>query len=240
MSGWFALASSLGIIGGLGPATTARFYGDIVGYFRQKHRSSPSITMDNVAFPLYLEEDMIKKSKNGKELLPYLKESIRRLNLAGVDAIVLPCNTAHMFIGELRCLSRLPIISIVEETAVFAKNAGCKTVGLLSSALTLNSRLYQNHFLDKGISIVIPDRTHQQVVSGFILGLLNGQKGDAGKIREIAGIMKDEGAEAVILGCTDLQLGLEKSDLSVPIIDSYEVLLQKAISVLEKKTFLKQ
>jgi aspartate racemase len=234
--------NSIGIVGGLGPRTTAEFYFGLTDAFRTMHMLSPKITIDNVAFPLRLEKEIIKHSKNEILLLPYLRSSVKRLNLAGVDIIVMPCNTAHFFINPLREISEAPIISIVEETAEAVQKKGFKKVGILSSAKTLNSRMYQEKLLERNISLIVPCKSYQEKVSEFILGLLNGTI-DTKMKKRICGLveeMKENGAEAVVLACTDLRLGLQKADVSIPIVDSYEALLSASISAIEKKTFLKQ
>jgi aspartate racemase len=188
---------------------------------------------------LKLEKEIIKHSRNEALLLPYLKSSVMRLNLAGVDAIVIPCNTAHFFIEELRKNSKAPILSIVEETAAAVVRNGLKKVGLLSSAKTLQSGMYQKRLLENNINLIAPDGGYQLLVSDFILNLLNGKRDKNAKkvICSLVEEMKARGAEAVILACTDLRLGLQKADVSIKIIDSYEVLLNSAIRALEKKHF---
>jgi aspartate racemase len=205
----------------------------------RKQGISPIIAIDNVAFPLRLEEEIIKKSMNEQLLLPYLKASVMRLNSVRVNSIVMPCNTAHFFIKDLREISAAPIISIVEVTAEAVKRNGFKKVGILSSAKTLQSGMYQKKLLENNISLILPDKEYQLAVSKYILDLLNGQVNEKAKkeVLHLAGEMKEKGAEAVVLGCTDLRLGLQKADIPLPIVDSYEALLASAIRAMEKKHF---
>jgi aspartate racemase len=227
-----AFGNNVGIVGGLGPETTARFYLDLTEAFR-KQGISPKITIDNVAFPLSLEEEIIKLSKNEHLLLPCLKASVKRLNNAQVDAIVMPCNTAHLFIDQLRKISGAPIISIIEETAKSTRQMGLKKVGILSSAKTLQSQMYQKQ-LYGNVSLILPDHDHQLQVSQYILNLLHGKQKGKKAICDLGEEMKKQGAEAIILACTDLRLGLKRSDIDIPIIDSYEALLNAAIRAIEK------
>ena len=100
---------AVGIVGGLGPETTAEFYLNLIKKFRQNCDTYPLITIDNVDFPFYLEKEIIEESVNEEKILPFLKESIRRLNKVGSDFIVIPCNTVHIFIDELRKESSVKI-----------------------------------------------------------------------------------------------------------------------------------
>src|SRR3989344_8382167 len=110
---------AVGIVGGLGPETTSEFYLDLIRKFRENTDTYPKIIIDNLSFPFYLEEEIIIKSTNEQKILPFLKESISRLNKAGSDFIVIPCNTVHIFIDELRKESLVPIMSIIDETIKF-------------------------------------------------------------------------------------------------------------------------
>jgi aspartate racemase len=233
----FSSDNSIGIVGGLGPETSARFYRDLASAFRVKGLS-PRITLDNVAFPLMLEEQIIKRSINERILLPYLEASIARLNNSGVSSIVIPCNTAHLFINQLMGISNSPIISILDETAEAVRKTGLRTVGILSSAPSI--KMYEKKLLENKVSVIMPSREGQELVSDYILGLLNGKKQDSAIISSLAEDMKEKGAEAIVLACTDLGLGLDKADFSLPVIDSYDALLGAAIRALDKKTFLKQ
>jgi aspartate racemase len=162
-----------------------------------------------------------------------------RLNFAGVDVIVMPCNTAHFFIEELREHSKAPIISIVDATAATVKEKGLKNVGLLSSAKTIQSGMYQKKLLKENVSLLVPHSQYQSHVSRFILSILAGKMNNDEKkcTCTLMKEMKAKGADAVIFACTDLRLGLRKPDICLPVVDSYEALLISAIRAMEKKHF---
>ena len=83
-----------------------------------------------------------------------MKDSIRRLNKARVHGIVIPCNTVHVFIEELRATTRVPILSIVEETVKICKKKKFRKVGLLASTKTVQGRLYAKELNKKNIQSV--------------------------------------------------------------------------------------
>src|SRR3989338_4892833 len=113
---------SVGIVGGLGPETTAEFYMKLIKLFRENCEYYPSIVIDSISFPFSIEEEIIRQSKNEHKILPYLKDSINRLNKAEVDFIVIQCNTVHIFINELRNIANVPIVSIIDEVIKMLKS----------------------------------------------------------------------------------------------------------------------
>ena len=223
---------SVGIVGGLGPETTAKFYLEISDYFRDNSSFNPKITIDNCAFPLELEKEIIDQSKNERRLLPFLKRSIMRLNKAGVDRIVIPCNTAHLFIDELLRFSTAKIISIVEETVKEVKKKPA-TVGILATTKTVKSGLYQNEFEKAGIKCVIPAKKSQKILSKCVLEILEGNNNETkNKIINVANELVDKGAEVLLLACTDLNLAIKSNELSIRSIDTFDVLLKASTKAI--------
>ena len=225
---------SVGIVGGLGPQTTAKFYVDLVRGVKKKNFYSPKITIDNVAFPSGLEDEIIQKSKNEGLLLPCLQDSVERLNKSGVNLIAIPCNTAHLFIDELRAVSKARILSIIEETIKEIKKRHISKIGILATSKTLQSRLYQKELEKIGIQCIVPEKKSQEIVSKCILEILDekNDKTTTEKLQLISGKLVKKGAESLLLACTDLRLAVEKKELPAPVIDSYEVLLNSAIKTI--------
>ncbi|MBI2579248.1 MAG: amino acid racemase [Candidatus Aenigmarchaeota archaeon] len=218
---------SVGIVGGLGPETTAEFYLELIKKFRNNGDSYPSIIIDNVPFPFHLERDIIQNSVNEGRLLPFLKESIKRLNYSRVDFIAIPCNTVHIFIDELRKESRAPILSIIDETISAVKENNLEKVGLLATAKTIESKLYEIPVENNGIKVILPEKDEQEEISRIIVQILENRVSDddINTMEAVIRNLKGRGSEAIVLGCTDLQLVL-KNDFGVQIIDSMEILLE--------------
>ncbi|MBI2545185.1 MAG: aspartate/glutamate racemase family protein [Candidatus Aenigmarchaeota archaeon] len=212
----------VGIVGGLGPETTTEFYLDLIRKSRQNFDSYPSIIIDNVPFPFYLERDIIEKSVNEIKLLPFLKESIERLNKLDVDFIVIPCNTVHIFIEELRKFSKVPIISILEETLNFIQSNSIKKIGLLGTQKTIESKLYQIPLEKNGIHVILPAENNQKLLSAIIVKILENTftENDKTVLQKIMYDLKSNGSEHILLVCTDLQLVLKNEDL----VDTMQIL----------------
>src|ERR1035437_4647917 len=133
---------TLGIIGGLGPETTARFYMEVVFACSKISGRRPQILISNVAVPLSVEKELITEAKNMKNILPFLLNAARQLEKGGADFIVIPCNTVHIFIEEIRASVNIPVLSIIEETSNFLRKGKVKEVGVFATTATIKNKLF--------------------------------------------------------------------------------------------------
>lgn len=222
---------AFGIVGGLGPETTARFYTELTERIRKGQGLSPPVVIDNVTFPVALENDIIKEAKNTGKLLPHLKKSVERLNKAGAQTIVIPCNTAHLFINELRNESKARIISIVEETVKELLARQVSKAGILATTATITSGLYQKALKNAGITSILPNKEQQKELSCSILSVLRKEKPK--DFSKTANALTKKGAGAIILACTDLYQISFLNKINAEVVDTFEILLKKAIKTME-------
>lgn len=225
---------TVGIIGGLGPETTAKFYLEIVSSCVEKGKGErPPILMWSIPLPLDIEEDLITKSQGEERYIPYLKDAAQRLEKGGADFLVIPCNSVHIFIKEVRESVSIPVLNIIEETIDFLKDKGIKEVGLLATATTLKSGLYNDQLAANGITVTIPDEEQQSKVGDIIFRLVNNKHtgDDDQQINEILNIFVGKGLKTVILACTDLQL-LNLSHPNLEIYDTMKILVDSTIKTL--------
>ena len=167
-------------------------------------------------------------------MLELLKNAVIRLNKNGVSFIVIPCNTVHVFIKRLRKISEKPILSIIEECAEECKKRKIKKVGLLGTNTTIKQDLHGKELRKRNINVLIPEK--QNEVSKVILNILNNKTTEKDKVRilEIIMELKSDGAEAVILGCTDLDILIKDKDSVLPLIDTTKVLENKVVEIITK------
>lgn len=226
-----------GVVGGLGPETTSEFYLALAKKARQHSSSNPSILIDSVPVPFSLESRIIQGTNAESNLLPLLLRSVRRLNRAGVDFIVIPCNTAHIFIDKLRRASAAPIISIVELTAEKIDALHLKRIGLLATSKTVFSKLYDAPLASRGITIIKPTGAEQKDVSSIITKILEESAGQKEKKRllDIAKSLQKRGAQAIVLACTDLGLLIRPEDIKLPLLDTTEILLEATFDKMNGK-----
>lgn len=214
-----------GIVGGLGAKTSCGFCLELNMRFREIAGRQPCLLLENVPVTLEIERDILF-GKISPDMGELLAASVRRLNFAGADFIVIPCNSVHVFLDGLREISGTPIISIIEETASECESRGLKKVGLLGTSTTIKSCLHQKILLGKGIESIIPGENEQEDVDEIILRILSdtADDEDRGHISEVIGRLIMGGAEAIILGCTDLGLLVNPNTCTIPLIDTLSVL----------------
>lgn len=140
--------------------------------------------------------------------VPFITKEAQRLEKAGANFIVMPCNSLHIFIKEIRNAVSVPVLSIVEETVKFLKQENMHKVGIVSTSATIKNKLYENAFSENNIGYVAPNEFQQAKMGKFILNLVVGQQKNRDR-DELISIINDfdgKGLDCVILACTDLQL----------------------------------
>ena len=225
----------LGVLGGLGPMSTFRFCELLTAHTKAECDadhidmliSSRATTPDRTAF-------ILGQSSNSP--LPAMKEEALRLAKAGADLLVIPCNTAHYFYDGLREISPVPILNIIEETVLFLKKRSIRTMGLLATEGTVQSRSYHRLCEEHGMTCITPSPEEQDEITKIIYGAIKQNKSpDFSAFLRISQSLLNRGCECLVLGCTELSL-LRKEGLSQPwYVDSLEVLAYQTILACGKK-----
>ncbi|KKQ92250.1 MAG: Aspartate racemase [Candidatus Woesebacteria bacterium GW2011_GWB1_39_10] len=225
-----------GIIGGLGPETTSQFYLEIIfSCFQANKKARPPLLIWSVPLEYQIESDLITKAEGEERYIPYLVDAAKRLENGGADFIVIPCNSVHIFIQEVRKAVKIPVLSIVEETANFLKEKNIKNIGLLATKTTIEKRIYQKPLEDGGIQITLPDQEEQEKVGTLINNLVLNRydNKDRAELLEMIGKLSNKGVKDVVLACTDLQLLTPKHD-QVNIYDSMAILANATVREILK------
>lgn len=227
---------TIGIIGGLGPETTSEFYLDIVFSCQKKDRTArPSVIIASVPLPYKIEEDSISKNIGIERCLPFLVNEAKRLEKAGADFIVMPCNSLHIFIKDIRNSVKVPVLSIVEETVKFLKKNNFNKVGIVSTSATIENKLYENAFKENGIGYEAPDDFQQAKLGKFILNLVTGQQNskDRDELIKIISDFENKNVDCVVLACTDLQLLIPKHP-NLKIFDTMKIFADASVEEILK------
>lgn len=168
--------------------------------------------------------------KSGEDPVPYLIKGISALKKAGAGMIVMPCVTAHYFIPEVKKEINFEFISLLDEAAKWLEKnfPGVKTAGLLSSSGTMNSGIFHHAFQKRGVELITPDKTEQEIVMDALFGQQGIKAGyktgpPRNKILQTAASLIIKGAEAIIAGCTEIPLVLKKDDIKVPFIEPMQI-----------------
>jgi len=225
---------TIGIIGGLGPETTSEFYLKLIFKSYQIDKTQrPPVLMWSIPMEYKIEEDLIQRSTGEERYIPFLIDAAKRLESGGADFIVIPCNSVHIFIEEIRSAVKIPVLSIVEETSKFLQNNNVESVGLLATQTTVKTNLYQLPLEQNGIKVVLPTKENQAEIGALISRLVLSRNGEEDK-QELIKIIEDFkqfNVNTVVLACTDLQL-LAPSHADFNIYDSMEILLDSAVKFI--------
>ncbi len=229
--------NKVGIIGGLGPETTSEFYLDIIfSCYQKSKRERPGVIISSVPLPYQIEEDLIMSNKGSERYIAFLVNEAKRLEKAGVDFIVMPCNSLHVFIEEIRKAVKIPVLSIIEETVKFLKKNKFKKVGIVSSSATIQNKLYENAFEKDNIVYETPNDFQQAKMGKFIMNLVMGQQNnkDREELIKIIGDFENKQVDCVILACTDLQLLIPKHQ-NLKIFDTMKIFADATVDkILEE------
>ena len=224
----------LGILGGLGPMSTFRFCELLTSHTKAARDadhidmivSSRATTPDRTDF-------ILGRSKS--DPLPVMLEELGRLENAGADLIVIPCNTAHYFYQGLQKECRVPMLNIIEETVAFLQKGNIRRIGLLATEGTVKSGAYADACQKAGIECLVPSEEEQNVISDIIYqSVKQNKQADMGAFLRVAKSLQNRGCEKLVLGCTELSL-LDRSGLPFDLfLDSMDVLAYKTILACHK------
>ena len=223
----------LGVLGGMGPLASAHFMLRLTlltpALSDQEH--IPTVLWSDPRVP----DRTRSKLDGGEDPLPWLLRGIRGLKAAGAGAIAIPCNTAHGWHAAMAA-EGLPILHIVEAAATeLARLVPSGTIGLMGTAATLRMRLYQDRLEQRGWTCLVPSETEMATrVSPAIAAVKANRVADAyGPLAETVTALKARGAQAVVLGCTEIPLGIQAgpwSALGIPLVDTIDALALAAIA----------
>jgi aspartate racemase len=222
----------IGILGGMGPEATADFFSKVIALTpARKDQEHLRIIIDNNPKIPDRTEAIINK---GESSAPLLIKTARNLEKAGVDFIVIPCNTAHYYYEDLVKEISVPVIHMIREVvkAVQSSLPRCQRVGLLATSGAAASKLYQKEFQKAGIDVIAPDPENQARVMDAINKIKSGRKKEQARETLLTignGLIAGGKAQAVVLGCTDIPLVIKKGDFSVPVFDSNWVLAEATV-----------
>jgi aspartate racemase len=225
---------SVGIIGGLGPETTAEFYLAVTfGCKKINQIKRPLIVISSVPLPFEIENDLIERNFGKERYIPFLRAEAKRLEKSGVDFIVMPCNSLHVFIDEIRAAVKIPVLSIIEETTKYIKANKFQKVGLISTSATVENRVYEDIFGKEKINHIVPSGLQRAQMNRIIQNLVSGIHLDSDRrvIMSVISDLKKQGADAIALACTDLQLLLPDDD-EIAVFDTMKILADSIICAI--------
>ena len=222
---------TIGVLGGMGPWATLDFFEKILRLTPAKtDQEHLRVIIDNNP---KIPDRSPAIAGTGEDPTPALVAGARILQQAGADVIVIPCNTAHYFYERVQNAVSIPVLHIMEEVVSTAREEvpTARILGILATAAAVSSGLYARACARKGIEVVNPDPAGQQVVNRAIYAVKGGQMGPeiTAGLKKIADGLVGRGAQALVLGCTELPFVLKSQDVRVPLLDSNQILARAAV-----------
>ena len=211
---------TIGVLGGLGPATTAEFYLEVIR--RATTYSRPPMCIWSVPLRLDKEREFIISGLHAEYLYLHLKKGAQALERAGSEHMVIPCNTVHEFHSRLSQEVSVPVVNLIDLVAEEVRKRQWRELFLLATSRTIKTRLYQTVLAKSGIAVHTPTAQEQIHVDDLITGLL-GESSKPEHTSFLESLVGNAGANHILLGCTDLQLVFASSEDT---IDSMAVLAQ--------------
>ena len=168
-------------------------------------------------------------------LVPMAKAA-RELEGLGVSVIAIPCVTSHYFYDELSAASQVPVINMVEETALYLRQSGVSKAGILATTGTVSTGLFQRACEKQGILWEIPDEEGQKMVMELIYGDIKAGKPPRMELfDEVSHRMREKGCGCLILGCTELSLIKRDRLIGKGYLDALEVLARASVLRCDKE-----
>ena len=226
----------LGILGGLGPMSSAYFYEMITAHTDAKNdQQHIDIILRSRATTPDRTDYILARSKN--DPFPAMSQELKKLELCGADVIAIPCNTAHFFYDKLIGCVSARVLNMVESTVELCCARGYRRIGILATEGTVSAGIYDNVCRRHGIECVAPQKAAQDAVTRIIYDQI--KAGVPAKMEDVL-IAEDDlrsrGCDTAILGCTELSVAKKQLGLGGWYIDALEVLAKSAIEACGKKS----
>lgn len=214
---------TIGLIGGMSWESTVSYYRAINEEIKRRlgGMHSAKIVLYSVDFH---DIERLQHAGDWNAAGDLLAQAARSLQAAGADFLVLCTNTMHKVATHIEQAVAIPLLHIADPTAEAIKNAGHSTVGLLGTRFTMEQAFYRDRLqAQHGLQVLVPDDDDRETVHRIIydelcLGVVKPESRVA--YRRIMARMAADGAEAIILGCTEIALLVSQEDARVPLFDT--------------------
>ena len=213
---------TLGIIGGMSPESTVLYYQIINREVNRRlgGNNSANIVMHSVNFA---EIAALQAQGNWQQAGVLLADSAQKLAQMGAEGLVLATNTMHKVADVIQAAVEIPLLHVVDATAAAIHAQGLDKVGLLGTRFTMSDGFYTQRMRELGIATVLPNEAQQAEIHRVIFEeLCCNRFTDTAKryYQQVVEDLQAQGAQGVILGCTEIGLLLQAQDCALPVWDS--------------------
>lgn len=222
---------TIGLIGGLTWLSTLDYY-RLLNEMVNKQLGGVEAGQIIVYSVNFGEIKVLTEAGRWDEISRQISGAAKKLEQAGADCILIGANTMHKIADKIQAAVAIPVIHIAEEVAASIKEEGLSRVALLGTKYTMQLDFYKNKLAAKGISTIIPNETEIEVINTAIyteMGKGIFTAATKAKFLEIIQRLVNEGAEGIILGCTEIPILIKQEDCTVPVFDTTRIHSQAAV-----------
>ncbi len=221
----------IGILGGLSPESTVMYYTYITRTYTERFGDYgyPEIVIYSVTLQHYHDW---RSAGRWDKVAEDLIKAAKALESAGADFGILATNTMHLVFDELQAAVRIPFIHLIDATTDSIKERGCSKVGLLGTKFTMSEKFYRDRLSSAGIASIVPNSRDQEVIHNIIVQeLVRGEirEGSLKEYLRVIGEMQKNGAEGIILGCTEIPLLVKQEHCTLPLFDTTTIHAEAAL-----------
>ena len=219
----------LGVIGGLGPVATAYFM-ELVTVMTDAKVDQEHLPMLVYSAPSIPDRTRYILDNTQPSPLPEMLRIGNFLAQQGAQRIAIPCVTAHYFIRDLEAGIPVPLLNGVRETVMHLKEQGITRVGIMATDGTIRSGIFRRELESCGMEAIEPSKLRQADVMHLIFDNIKAAApADMEKFHAVRQELQEKGAQAIILGCTELSLIKRDYAIGAGFVDAMEVLAQQAV-----------
>lgn len=222
---------TIGLIGGMSWESTVPYYRQINVRVKERLGGLHSAKVILYSVDFHDIEEM-QRSGDWEAAGSMLAQAARSLEVAGADFLVLCTNTMHKVASAIEHAASIPLLHIADPTAKQIKDAGHVTVGLLGTRFTMEQSFYRERLEQQGLRVIVPSTEERETVHSIIyeelcLGKVLPESRTA--YRTIMDNLARQGAQAIILGCTEISLLIQPEDAMVPLFDTTAIHARAAV-----------
>lgn len=222
---------TIGLIGGTSWLSTLEYYRIINETVNEKLGDAHSARC--ILYSVDFEEDIVKNEYNWDKIIENYIDIAIRLERFGADFLIICANTVHKIVEGVQKSIKIPILHIADATGIKIVENGFKKVGLLGTRITMEENFYKNRLKEKfGIETIIPKENEREIIHKIIHEELTYNIiRDSSKQRYIKIIrnLVDDGAQGIILGCTEIPLLIKQNDVEIPVFDTTNIHAKAAV-----------
>lgn len=219
---------TLGVLGGMGPAATLDFLAKL-------QAATPAARdQDHLRVLVDINPQVPDRNTGDAAPGPVLGEMAARLRDGGAQVLAIACNTAHAYAEMVRAASGLPLVDMIDVACQAARSGGATKVGVLATGLAVG--LYTDRLTGMGLEPVLLSKAKQEWFMSLLYRIKAGDLGEEveAEMALVAYSLADDGADAVIAGCTEVPLVLAEDSLEIPLIDAGQVLAEQCVEVCSR------